>query len=161
MEGTRPFLVELQALVGSPGANFPRRTASGVDAGRVAIMLAVLGRRIGIPVEANDTYMNVAGGISVDEPAADLGIALALTSSYRNRPLNPRTAAFGEVGLSGELRSVPKAEARFAEAVRLGFTKVVMPKANFQRMKAARQFTEDAEVFGAGTLAEALDYLLS
>ncbi|HOA14850.1 MAG TPA: DNA repair protein RadA [Bacillota bacterium] len=161
MEGTRPFLVELQALVGSPGASFPRRTSSGVDAGRVAIMLAVLGRRIGIPVEANDTYMNVAGGISVDEPAADLGIALALASSYRNRPLDSRTAVFGEVGLSGELRSVHKAEARLAEATRLGFTRVVMPKANFQRMKAARQFTGEVEAFGAGTLAESIDYLLS
>jgi len=160
MEGTRPFLVELQALVGSPGANFPRRTASGVDQGRVAIMLAVLGRRIGLGIEANDTFMNVAGGISVDEPAADLGIAVALTSSYKNRPVNPRTAVFGEIGLSGELRSVPKAEARAAEAARLGFVNLVVPKASLTRMKASRQLGGQAEVFGAGTLAEAIEYLL-
>lgn len=160
MEGTRPFLVELQALVGSPGANFPRRTSSGVDQGRVAIMLAVLGRRIGLGIEANDTFMNVAGGISVDEPAADLGLAVALTSSYKNRAINPRTAVFGEIGLSGELRSVPKAEARAAEAARLGFVNLVVPKANLTRMKASRQLSEQAEVFGAGTLAEALEYLL-
>lgn len=161
MEGTRPFLVELQALVGSPGASFPRRTSQGVDAGRVAIMLAVLGRRVGLAIEQNDTFMNVAGGITVDEPAADLGIAAALASSYRNRAIGARTAIFGEVGLSGELRSVARAEARAAEAARLGFNRIVMPKANLQRMLSAKQLSGETEIYGAVTLAEALDYLLS
>jgi len=160
MEGTRPFLVEVQALVGSPAASFPRRTSSGVDQGRVAIMLAVLGRRVGMAVEANDTFLNVAGGIAVDEPAADLAIATALASSFRNRAVSPRTAVFGEVGLSGELRSVSRAEARVAEAVRLGFTGIVMPKANLTRLKAGKLLTGEADIVGVSTLAEALDYLV-
>ncbi len=160
MEGTRPFLVEVQALVGSPAASFPRRTSSGVDQGRVAIMLAVLGRRVGMAVEANDTFLNVAGGIAVDEPAADLAIATALASSFRNRAVSPRTAVFGEVGLSGELRSVSRSEARVAEAVRLGFTGIVMPKANLTRLKAGKLLTGEADIVGVSTLAEALDYLV-
>lgn len=160
IEGTRPFLVEIQALVGAPSANFPRRTASGIDSGRAAIMIAVLGRRVGIPVEANDVFLNVAGGIAVDEPAADLAIAASLASSYRNRAISALTGVFGEVGLSGELRSVSRAEARLSEATRLGFRAVVMPKANFQRLKSGRLLTGEAEVIGASTLAEALEYLL-
>ncbi len=160
IEGTRPFLVEIQALVGAPTASFPRRTVSGIDSGRAAILIAVLGRRVGIPVEANDVFMNVAGGIAVDEPAADLGIAASLASSFRNRAISPGTAVFGEVGLSGELRSVTRAEARLSEAARLGFRTVVMPKANFARLKAGRMLTGEADVIGASTLAEALDYLV-
>lgn len=160
IEGTRPFLVEIQALVGAPTASFPRRTVSGIDSGRAAILIAVLGRRVGIPVEANDVFMNVAGGIAVDEPAADLGIAASLASSFRNRAISAGTAVFGEVGLSGELRSVTRAEARLSEAARLGFRTVVMPKANFTRLKAGRMLTDEADVIGASTLAEALDYLV-
>jgi DNA repair protein RadA/Sms len=160
MEGTRPFLVELQALVGSPGASFPRRTSSGVDQGRVAIMLAVLGRRVGMAIEANDIFLNVAGGISVDEPAADLGIAAALASSFRNRAVQARTAVFGEIGLSGELRSVPRAEARVAEAIRLGFTNIVMPRANLRRLKESSLLTGEADIIGAATVSEALDNLV-
>ncbi len=160
IEGTRPFMVEIQALVGAPTASFPRRTVSGIDSGRAAILIAVLGRRVGIPVEANDVFMNVAGGIAVDEPAADLGIAASLASSFRNKAISPRTAVFGEVGLSGELRSVIRAEARLAESVRLGFRTVVMPKANFARLRAGRLLTGEADVVGASTLAEALDYLV-
>lgn len=160
MEGTRPFMVEIQALVGSPATNFPRRTSSGVDSNRVSIMLAVLGRRVGMPVEANDTFLNVAGGITVDEPAADLAIAAALASAFRNRAIGNSVAVFGEVGLSGELRSVTRAEARVAEAVRLGFRSIVVPKANWTRLKSGKLMGSEADITGFSTLAQALDYLV-
>ena len=129
LEGTRPLLVEVQALVAPTGAPSPRRTASGIDPNRLALLVAVLGRRAGIGLAGHDVYANLAGGLSVAEPGLDLPLALALASSFRDRPLVAGTVAIGEVGLLGELRSVNGLERRLREAARLGFTRAVVPRA--------------------------------
>lgn len=127
IEGSRALLVEVQALVGEPMQGNPRRTALGIDAGRLALILAVLGRRAGLDVAARDVFVNVPGGIEVHEPAADLAIALSAVSSLTRRPLPARRVVFGELGLTGEIRSVSRVEARLKEAARLGFTSAVVP----------------------------------
>jgi DNA repair protein RadA/Sms len=129
LEGSRPILVEVQALVAPGLVGSPRRTASGVDPNRVALLIAVLGRRAGIGLASHDVYVNLAGGLSVGEPGLDLPIALALASSLRDRPIRDRTVAIGEVGLLGELRSVAGLERRLREAARLGFRRAVVPRA--------------------------------
>jgi DNA repair protein RadA/Sms len=127
LEGRRPLLVEIQALVASSSLAQPRRQAHGVDPGRVAMMLAVLDRRLGLPVAGLDTYVMAAGGARITEPAADMGLALAVASSLTGVPLGPHTVVCGEVGLGGELRSVGQIERRLAEAERLGFRHAVVP----------------------------------
>jgi DNA repair protein RadA/Sms len=127
LEGSRPILVEVQALVAPGAVGTPRRTVSGVDANRVALLIAVLGRRAGIGLASHDVYVNIAGGLTVEEPALDLPIALALASSLRDRPVRAGTVAIGEVGLLGELRPVPGVERRLREAARLGFTRAIVP----------------------------------
>ena len=127
LEGSRPILVEVQALVAPGPVGTPRRTASGVDPNRVALLIAVLGRRAGIGLSSHDVYVNLAGGLTVEEPALDLPIALALASSLRDRPVRAGTVAIGEVGLLGELRPVPGLERRLREAARLGFTRAIVP----------------------------------
>ena len=129
LEGSRPILVEVQALVAPGLVGSPRRTASGVDPNRVALLIAVLGRRAGIGLASHDVYVNLAGGLSVGEPGLDLPIALALGSSLRDRPIRDRTVAIGEVGLLGELRQVAGIERRLREAARLGFLRAVVPRA--------------------------------
>ena len=129
LEGSRPILVEVQALVAPGLVGSPRRTASGVDPNRVALLIAVLGRRAGIGLASHDVYVNLAGGLSVGEPGLDLPIALALASSLRDRPIRDRTVAIGEVGLLGELRPVAGLERRLREAGRLGFRRAVVPRA--------------------------------
>jgi DNA repair protein RadA/Sms len=126
VEGTRPLLVEVQALVAS-AAGPPRRTALGIDPYRVALMLAVLERHAGLEVGARDVFVNVAGGLRVDEPAVDLALVGALASAASGRPLSEGTACFGEVGLAGEVRAVPRPELRLAEAARRGFVRCVVP----------------------------------
>jgi len=128
MEGTRPILVEVQALVCQTTFNMPRRTAAGTDYNRVTLLMAVLEKRLGISLAGCDAYVNVAGGMKITEPSLDLAIVLALLSSYRNRPLPPRTVAFGEVGLTGEIRSVNMMQARIAEAAKMGYKTVIVPK---------------------------------
>jgi DNA repair protein RadA/Sms len=127
LEGSRPILVEVQALVAPGTVGSPRRTASGVDPNRVALLIAVLGRRAGIGLSSHDVYVNLAGGLAVEEPALDLPIALALASSLRDRPVSAGTVAIGEVGLLGELRPVPGLDRRLREAARLGFTRAIVP----------------------------------
>ena len=129
LEGSRPILVEVQALVAPGAVGSPRRTASGVDPNRVALLIAVLGRRAGIGLASHDVYVNLAGGLSVGEPGLDLPIAIALGSSLRDRPVRDRTVAIGEVGLLGELRSVAGLERRLREAARLGFRRAIVPRA--------------------------------
>jgi DNA repair protein RadA/Sms len=129
LEGSRPILVEVQALVAPGAVGSPRRTASGVDPNRVALLIAVLGRRAGIGLASHDVYVNLAGGLSVGEPGLDLPIALALSSSMRDRPIRSGTVAIGEVGLLGELRPVTGLERRLREAARLGFSRAVVPRA--------------------------------
>ena len=129
MEGSRPLLVEVQALVSQAGYSTPARRASGIDPTRLALLLAVLGRRAGVALGSHDVYANLAGGLSVAEPGLDLAVALALASSLRDRPIDPRTVAVGEVGLLGELRPVSGLERRLREAARLGFSRAIVPVA--------------------------------
>ncbi|MCD8337898.1 MAG: DNA repair protein RadA [Lachnospiraceae bacterium] len=128
MEGTRPVLLEVQALVCKTNLAFPRRTAAGTDLNRVNLLMAVLEKRAGLRLSSSDAYVNIAGGIRMSEPALDIGIVLAIASSFRDQPIDEKTIAFGEVGLSGEVRSVSMAEQRVREAKRLGFTSVILPE---------------------------------
>ncbi len=130
LEGTRPILVEIQALVGASPFGVPRRTAIGVDHNRVSLLVAVLGKRVGIEMGDQDIFVNVAGGLKVDEPAADLGIVSAMISSFLDKPVVPDTVVFGEVGLAGEIRGVSQPELRINEAKKLGFTRCLLSKSN-------------------------------
>jgi DNA repair protein RadA/Sms len=128
IEGTRPLLLEIQALTSPSHAQVPRRIANGVDYNRLLMLTAVASRRAGLEISGQDIIVNVAGGFRVSEPAADLGVALAMASSLYNQPLAPNVVAFGEVGLSGELRTVPQAERRLLEAARLGLSRCILPE---------------------------------
>ena len=128
MEGTRPMLMEIQALICKSNFGMPRRTAAGLDYNRVNLLMAVLEKRLGLPLSNYDAYVNIAGGIRMNEPAADLGIVMAIVSSYKNRPFPEDTIVFGEVGLSGEVRAVTMPEQRAAEAKKLGFKTCIMPE---------------------------------
>ena len=128
MEGTRPLLVEIQGLTSSSSFGHPRRTANGVDFNRLLLTIAVLTRRVGLRLMDQDVFVNVVGGLRVNEPAADLAVAMAIASSVRDRPLPADLALIGEVGLSGELRAVPQMPARLREAAKLGFRRIVVPK---------------------------------
>lgn len=156
LEGTRPLLVEVQALVAPAGYVNPRRTVSGVDPSRLALLVAVLGRRAGVSLGSHEIYASVAGGVSIEEPALDLPLALALASSLRNRPLHPRTVAAGEVGLLGELRAVTGLERRLREAERLGFVLAVVPRAGRSGERVPERMG-GLEVAACGTLREALE----
>ena len=151
MEGTRPILVEVQALVSPTSFNMPRRTAAGTDYNRVTLLMAVLEKRLGISLAGCDAYVNVAGGMKITEPSLDLAIVLALLSSYRNRPLPSRTVAFGEVGLTGEIRTVNMMQARIAEAEKMGYRTVIVPK----RKKAeGEKKTEGIQVIEVATVQD-------
>lgn len=129
LEGSRPLLVEVQALVAASGYGTPARKASGIDPNRLGLLVAVLGRRAGVALGSHDVYANLAGGLSVDEPGLDLPVAIALASSLRDRPVRPGTVVIGEVGLLGELRPVSGLERRLREAARLGFHGAIVPRA--------------------------------
>jgi DNA repair protein RadA/Sms len=160
VEGSRPLLVEVQALVSTSAYGMPRRMAVGIDQNRLSLLLAVLEKRAGLLVGGDDVFVNIAGGMSLDEPAADLAIVGALASSLRNRPLPPGTAVFGEIGLGGEVRGVPQALLRVREAQQLGFTRVVMPAANVDpSLESAGDGT--LELVGIRHIGEALDQLLA
>lgn len=135
MEGTRPILVEVQALVCQTNFNMPRRTSAGTDYNRVNLLMAVLEKRIGIQMSGMDAYVNVAGGMKINEPALDLAIVLALLSSYRNLSLDEHTICFGEIGLTGEIRGVGMAEQRVLEAEKMGFHTCILPKTNADNIK--------------------------
>ncbi len=152
LEGSRPLLVEVQALVAPTGAPSPRRTASGVDPNRLALLVAVLGRRAGIGLAGHDVYANLAGGLTVTEPGLDLPLALALASSLRDRPLVQGTVAIGEVGLLGELRSVGGLDRRLREAARLGFTRAIVPRPHGRDLPVIA----GVDVVIAGSLAHAI-----
>lgn len=128
MEGTRPLLVEVQALVTPTVFGMPRRTAAGVDYNRTVVLLAVLEKRAGLHLSSHDVYVSVAGGVTVDEPAVDLGVAAAVASSLRDRPVDAAVVAIGEVGLAGEIRVVPQMDKRVMEAARMGFRRCIVPK---------------------------------
>jgi DNA repair protein RadA/Sms len=128
LEGTRPLLIEVQALASPSPLAMPRRVATGFDVNRVALLIAILEKRVGLHLHGEDVYLNVAGGIRVTEPAVDLGVATAIASSFRDRPIDPRAVIMGEVGLGGEVRAIPHLEGRLREAEKLGFQKAVIPE---------------------------------
>ncbi len=135
IEGSRPVLIEIQALVSRTNFNYPKRTAAGTDLNRVNLLMAVLEKRCGMQLGFCDAYLNIAGGIKMTEPAVDLGLALAVASSYEDRAIGDRVVAFGEIGLSGEVRAVSGADIRVQEAKKLGFETVIVPKANMKNLK--------------------------
>ncbi len=134
LEGTRPILVELQSLVSPTKFGMPRRMAVGVDPSRVSLLLAVLEKRAGLHLQAHDVFINVAGGLEVDEPAVDLGIAVAVASSFRERPVDSATLVLGEIGLGGEIRAISQAEARLREAAKMGFKRCLLPRGNLSKL---------------------------
>jgi DNA repair protein RadA/Sms len=152
LEGSRPLLVEVQALVSPAGYSTPARRASGIDPTRLALLLAVLGRRAGIGLGAHDVYANLAGGLTVSEPGLDLAVALALASSLRDRPIDARTAVVGEVGLLGELRPVSGLDRRLREAARLGFLRAIVPTGK----GASPARSEGLQVVPVGNLRDAI-----
>lgn len=155
VEGTRPLLVELQALVAQTPYVPPRRTSDSVDIKRIQLLLAVLEKRVHLSIGACDVYVKAAGGIRIDEPAADLGICVAMASSFANRRLLPKTILFGEVGLSGEVRAVSQAESRIREAAKLGFKNVILPKKNQDQLKG-EGLPAGVHLYGAASLGDAL-----
>ena len=153
IEGSRPLLVEIQALTNATSFGMPRRTANGVDFNRLLIITAVLSRRLGLKLGNQDIIVNVTGGLKIDEPAADLGIALAITSSYRDVSVDRGLAVVGEIGLSGELRAVPQLDRRIGEAARLGFKRILTPKAGGK----ISPLPKDIEILSFGSLREAVE----
>jgi len=156
MEGTRPMLLEVQALSSFTSFGMPRRTATGVDYNRVVILIAVLDKRAGMDLSNHDTYVNLAGGLKVNEPALDLAMVAAIASSFKNIAIDPHTIVFGEVGLTGEIRAVSMAEKRVIEAAKLGFKTCVMPRANLDKMPKVNGI----KVIGVSNVTEALAELL-
>jgi len=155
MEGTRPMLVEIQALVSSSKFGTGRRTTQGVEINRVALLVAMLEKRAGFHLSGDDIFVNLVGGIVLDEPAVDLGIVAAVTSSFRNIPINEHTVVFGEVGLAGEIRATNHAAVRLREAARMGFKRVVLPKNNLSGLSE----DDRLEVIGVRSVSDALDAL--
>jgi DNA repair protein RadA/Sms len=157
MEGTRPILVEVQALTSATTFAQPRRTANGVDFNRLLMVSAVLSRRARVRLADQDVMVNVVGGLQVDEPAVDLAVATALASSARNRPVAADLVLIGEVGLSGELRSVGHLARRLSEAAKLGFSRAIVPRTAARKLERP---PAGLEVLGARTLREALEMAL-
>ena len=155
MEGTRPILMEIQALVCRSNFGMPRRTAAGTDYNRVNLLMAVLEKRVGLPLSNYDAYINIAGGIRMNEPAIDLGIVMAIVSSYKNQSISPGTIVFGEVGLSGEVRAVSMPEQRVAEARKLGFKTCIMPQVSKDMLKKM----EGIEVIGVKSVNQAMNLI--
>lgn len=156
MEGSRPLLVEVQALVSTSSYGNARRTASGIDQNRLSLLLAVLEKRAGLNLLGEDVFINVAGGMTIDEPAADLAIVAAVASSLRNRPIQAGTAVFGEVGLAGEIRGTSQASLRIREAAQMGFTRVIVPEANV----APDDAPPGCELVAVKNVGEALDQVM-
>ncbi len=157
IEGSRPILVEVQALVSSSLYGTSRRTAIGFDQNRLALLLAVLEKRAGMSLVGEDVFTNVAGGIAIDEPAADLAVVSAIASSVRNRPIRPQTAVFGEIGLAGEVRAVTQGARRVREAAQMGFSRCILPRGNVESRDVP--FAEACELVGVTGVDEALEAL--
>ena len=153
LEGTRPILLEVQALVTKTNFGMPRRTAAGTDYNRVNLLMAVLEKRCRYELSQFDAYVNIAGGMKMNEPALDLAIVMALISSYKDRPVDEKTVIFGEVGLSGEVRAVSMAEQRIHEAVKLGFERCIMPQVSVEKMKKRN----DIRLVGVNNVREAIN----
>jgi DNA repair protein RadA/Sms len=156
MEGTRPILVELQALASSTNFGNPRRTILGLDPNRVALLVAVMEKKLGLHLMGHDIFMNVAGGVKVAEPAVDIGIVSSVASSFLDKPITDGTVVLGEVGLTGEVRAIGHVETRIAEAKKMGFTRCLIPKSNLKRSTVE---TIGIELIGINTVSEAVEVL--
>ncbi len=157
VEGTRPILVELQALVSPTALGTPRRTTLGIDHNRVALLIAILEKKMGLQMGGHDIFLNVAGGVRIDEPAADLGALLAVASSFLDRTIDPQTLVLGEVGLAGEVRAVGQVEARVREAAKLGFARCLVPESSRRQLPTVT----GVDVVGVQSIQEAWDLLLN
>jgi DNA repair protein RadA/Sms len=155
MEGTRPILVELQALASSTNFGNPRRTILGLDHNRVALLVAVMEKKLGMHLMGHDIFMNVAGGVKIDEPAVDMGIVSAIASSFLDKPIPEGNVVLGEVGLTGEVRAISHLETRVSEVKKMGFSKCLVPASNLKRMGSVKDF----EIVGINTVLEAIDML--
>ena len=155
MEGTRPLLIEIQALVCDTSFGLPRRQATGMDLNRLNLLMAVLEKRVGMRLGQSDAYVNIAGGLRVNEPATDLALVLAIVSSFKNTPMDEKTVAFGEVGLGGEVRAVSMCDKRINEAKKLGFSRVIIPKANHKNAEGIKGI----EVIEVDTAEEAIEVI--
>jgi DNA repair protein RadA/Sms len=155
LEGTRPLLVELQALVSPSGFSMPRRLVNGVDYNRACLLFAILEKRGGLHLQSQDIFVSLAGGIRLGEPALDLGMAMAVASSFRDIPLPSQMVALGEIGLGGEVRAVVRAETRIKEAARLGFEQCLIGKSNLKGLKSS----SNLELIGVNRIEEALEIL--
>ena len=155
LEGSRPILVELQALVSSSSFGTPQRTAIGIDHKRVALLVAILEKKVELSLAGQDIFLNVAGGVRLDEPAVDLAAIAALASSHLNRVINPHTVMFGEVGLTGEVRAVSQPELRVKEAARLGFTHCILPQGNLKNIDVPKSI----ELIGVSHASQALEHI--
>ena len=155
MEGTRPIMIELQALVANTSLGTPRRTILGIDSNRVALLLAVMEKKLGFNLLGCDIFMNVAGGVKVDEPAVDMGIICAITSSFLDKPVEDTAIVMGEVGLTGEVRAISHIETRVAEAEKMGFKKCVVPESNLKRMPVIKAI----KLMGITSVNETIDVL--
>lgn len=156
MEGTRPVLVEVQALISPTSFGNPRRMATGIDQNRVSLLMAVLEKRVGLLLQNQDAYLKVAGGVKLDEPAIDLAIAISIASSFRDKPTKQSDCLIGEVGLTGEVRRVSRIEQRVQEAAKLGFDRVIIPANNIGGWTAPKGI----EIIGVSTVSEALQHAL-
>ena len=155
IEGSRPILVELQALVVPTHFGVPRRTAQGIDANRVSLLVAVMEKRLGFHLLSHDIFLNIAGGMKVEEPGADLGVIASIASSFKDRVIEPQMVIFGEVGLGGEVRGISQSEVRVKEAARLGFKRCLLPKQNQEKMRGVKGI----ELMGIKTVQEAMKVL--
>ncbi len=155
MEGTRPVLVEIQALASSTNLGTPRRTILGMDQNRVSLLVAVMEKKLGLHLMGHDIFMNVAGGVKINEPAVDLGIIGAIASSFLDQPVSDGTVVLGEVGLTGEVRAISQVETRAMEIKKMGFTTCVIPKSNLERMS----YVKGLEMIGVKTVGEAIEAL--
>jgi len=157
IEGSRPILIEVQALVTSTNYGMPQRTTTGVDTRRLSLLLAVLEKRVGLGLGSHDVFVNIAGGIKIDEPAVDLGIATSITSSLRDVPVDSGSVAVGEIGLGGEIRTIGQIEKRVQEAAKLGFKRIVVPQNNMKGLKS----NNGIEVIGVDRIEKAMETLLA
>jgi len=156
IEGTRPILVEVQALVTPTSYGMPQRTSTGFDSRRLAMLLAVLEKRVGLNLGQQDVFVNIAGGLRIDEPAVDLGIAASITSSLRDIPIDSTSVAVGEIGLGGEIRAIAHIEKRVHEAAKLGFKRIIVPQHNLKSFKV----TNEVEIIGVDRIEKAIEVLL-
>jgi DNA repair protein RadA/Sms len=158
LEGTRPIHAELQALVAPSKLTMPRRTCIGVDYNRVSLLLAVLEKRVGMHLLGMDVFVNIVGGLKIDEPAVDLGVVVAVASSFREKPVSPDTVVMGEVGLAGEIRAINQAEARLKDAAKLGFIRCILPASNVEKIEKSAAL-QHMELMGVHSVEEAMERL--